>query len=173
MYHADPNWNLSVTSLSAAPIAVHGKAGWVWQPLKSDIDIQPFSQAASPASEQSIRLEQMQKLATRVTVHQLWDNDDRPLRLLPKPVHRYDDPTSGLVDGALFILSDGANPSLAILIEAIRRNGRTAEWGYGFARIGSAEYHATVDGREVWKCNRVGITGSADPYGTITQPMSN
>jgi hypothetical protein len=47
-----------------------------------------------------------------------------------------------------------------------------ARWHYSFARLGSAELHVELDGREVWKQERTpGVVGRpTDPYWLFMTP---
>jgi hypothetical protein len=131
------------------------------------VKFRSFTNSPEVATTERARLLQMRSLARRFTAHQFWDpNNQRfELRLLARPVHQYRDPESGLLDGAIFIFTHGTNPELLLLIEALQSRS-SASWQYALVRIGSAEFHAELDGQEVWQEPRApGVIGRpTDPY---------
>jgi hypothetical protein len=103
----------------------------------------------------------------RFAAHQFWDpnNTRSELRLLVQPVHRYQDDDALVLDGAVFVLAHGTNPEVLLQIEAVSVKGGPL-WKYSLVRLGSAEMHVELDGREVWTVPRTpGVVGRPDdPY---------
>jgi hypothetical protein len=91
-----------------------------------------------------------------------------------QPVHRYSDPKRELHDGAAFLLAHGTNPEIVLQIEAVGKSLDVARWQYSLARLGSAELHVELDGKEVWKQDRTpGVVGKAtDPYWLFLTPAA-
>jgi hypothetical protein len=60
----------------------------------------------------------------------------------------------------------GTNVEVLLLLEAGADGQKPAQWMYGLARVGSAEMHVNLDGKEVWQLARTrGVIGRAsDPY---------
>jgi hypothetical protein len=139
-----------------------------WRPEKTQIVPTPLPGADAPDEREAVRLRQLKALARRFTAHEFWDPDNSrfELRLLVQPVHRYRDEQAKLWDGAIFVLAHGTNPEVLVLIEALGNSLEKARWHYSFARLGSAELHVELDGREVWKQERTpGVVGRpSDPY---------
>ena len=94
------------------------------------------------------------------------------MRLLAQPVHRYADAEVGIQDGAAFVIAHGTNPEVVVLIEALGKTLATSRWHYSFARLGSAELHVELDGKEVWRQGRTpGVVGQpTDPYWLFLTP---
>jgi hypothetical protein len=140
----------------------------LWQPQQAQVEPAPFPDAPPPSERQTVRLRQLKEMARRLTAHEFWDPDNSrfELRLLVQPVHRYADPEAKLHDGAIFVLAHGTNPEVLVLIEAQGDSLETARWHYSLARVGSAELHVAIDGKEVWKRDRTpGVVGRpTDPY---------
>lgn len=115
----------------------------------------------------------MRQLATRFTAHQFWDPDNQrsELRLLPHPAHRYQDPAAGLLDGALFLFCHSTNAELILLIEATKQGHAAPAWRYALARLGHAEFHALLDGREVWQAGRVQVPAANDSDYLVLEPL--
>jgi hypothetical protein len=108
----------------------------------------------------------MRSLARRFQAHQFWDPDNSrfELRLLAQPLHRYEDPDRGLVEGGLFILANNTNPEVVLLLEAARHDSGAAAWQYALARLGHAEMHVSLDDVEVWSVPRVDALPADSPY---------
>jgi hypothetical protein len=140
----------------------------LWQPQQVQIEAVPFPDAPETSAKQAVRTRQLKELARRITAHEFWDPDNSrfELRLLVQPVHRYVDEDAQIHDGAMFVLAHGTNPEVLVLIEALGESIDTARWHCSLARLGSAEMHVAIDGKEVWTAGRTpGVVGKpTDPY---------
>lgn len=161
------NWVHAATFTGKELIVMKTPSGQ-WKPAKLQSEPVAFGDAAPSEAKETQRLRQARELARRFTAHEFWDPDNSrsELRLLAQPVHRYSDEQQELRDGAAFMIAHGTNPEVILLIEAIGKDLKTARWHYSLARLGSAEMHVELDGKEVWKCSRApGVVGSpSDPY---------
>jgi hypothetical protein len=80
------------------------------------------------------------------------------MRLLPSPVHRYDDDSAGIRDGMIFALTtNGTNPDTLIVIE-LTGPTETPSWQYGIVRMTTGEVRIRLNDQEVW-------TFAAQPLG--------
>ena len=109
-----------------------------------------FSNGPKPSSKEAFRLIQMKRIAGRFKTHEVLREQRFELRLMPKSVHRYSDPQSGLIDGAAFLWSRGSDPEALMLIELVKGNAGDQQWQHAFARISHAELHVYLKGKEVW-----------------------
>jgi len=179
-----PAWSCELNSLAAGPIVGEaddrfftpaGRASpelgrpLRWAPRGLGVELTAIAGAPSPGPSAAERLRQMKALAGRVSAHQEvgGPSGSRPryeLRLLPRPVHRYADPDSGLIDGAIFLLAYGTNPELLLLIEGRKPVAGAAAWSCGFARLSTAEISASLDGREAWGRPAVEQPDPESPY---------
>jgi hypothetical protein len=74
------------------------------------------------------------------------------MRLMTKPIYRYEDAAAGLEDGAIFSLANGTNPDVLLLIESRKTGGTAAPtWHYGVARMGGAVLVVNLDNQQVWR----------------------
>lgn len=166
----EPNarWVHAVTLTNAKLVKMKTPAGVTWSPETSQIEPAAFAGVAAPEAREPARLRQMKDLARRFTAHEFWnpDNSRFELRLLVAPVLRYRDAAAQIQDGSVFVLAHGTNPEVVLLIEAIGKSVEESRWHYSLARMGSAEMHVELDGKEVWTVGRTpGVVGqSADPY---------
>ena len=98
---------------------------------------------------------------------QRWD-----LRLLPKPLYRYEKPQGNVIDGALMALvSDaGTDPEIILILEARKDADRTA-WYYRAVRLSISDLYVDYQGERVWTSLRedpAGAFGNVDnTYGLI------
>ena len=158
-------WLLEVASLADGPLTASGGAGsdpWAWNPKGAGVAFQPLPDAPAPAVDEARRLRQLKEAARRFSVPER--------RLLPHPLHRYDDPATGLVDGAVFLLASGGNPEAALLIEARRVGKADPTWSYALARITAANLHVQLDGREVAEFPGLARFDPTEPYFLILRP---
>jgi hypothetical protein len=122
----------------------------------------------TPADSGTKRLIQMRALARRFAGAE----DDGPvygkltLRLLSQPLCRYEEQSTGILDGAIFSLANGTNPDILIAIEATRPAGTNgaATYQYGIARIGGSTLSVTLDDRTVWTEPRAPIPSALPSY---------
>jgi len=173
IYASDPKpqplWACELISLAPGPLAA--EASWNlyippgrprsgratplnWTPNPPGIAFEAILEAPAPAATEAERLRQLKALAARFSssqaAHGPGSRDE--LRLLPRPAHRYADPTNGLVDGAIFLFVYGTNPELLLSIEARTPpdGTRPAAWSFGCARLSTAVLTVSLDGRETW-----------------------
>ena len=137
----------------------------VWYPQSVGMTFKPFSDAAVPLDKAPLRLRQMKELARRFSAHEVIYppislKTRHELQLKPQPVHRYNDPDHGIVDGAVFVVAHEVEPEMILLIEAVQQNGEVS-WQFGAVGIGGAEFHLALDGVEVytrsWAKNAAGL----------------
>lgn len=101
-----------------------------WSPAESAVAIRALPDGPAPAGNAALRLAQMRQLAGRFTATQEVEGQKVPLRLLPKPIDRYAPGTDAAADGVMFLLVNGRNPGLMLLIETDGRG-----WSYGIGRL--------------------------------------
>jgi hypothetical protein len=165
----------------AASLVARDKGAVVWSPNAPGIKFEDVPDAPEPAETAAARMRQMKSLAERFRATMTgWkgDNSDREeLRLLPRPLYRYDLNGStadnpNLQDGALFGFVMGTDPEVVMLLEAVSRDGRSL-WQYAFARATSGGLEARLDGKVVWvaekyPANRV----PTSPQLTLGRPLA-
>jgi hypothetical protein len=138
-----------------------------WTPKKSHFALKEVPGAPNVGDQPVVRLRQMKEISRRFEAHEFWDPDNSrfELRLLVQPVLRYRDDAAKVTDGTVFVMAHGTNPEILIQIEADAAT-QPPRWKYSLARLGSAEMHVLIDGREVWTEPRTpGVFGQpVDPY---------
>ena len=160
-------WWHTVTSLSTNPLRCEKTGRVVWTPQGPGVIYHDLPNAPPPASSSTQRRLQLRQVARRFTAHQFWNPDNQrfELRLAARPVMVYSEESAGVLDGGLFLFSYGVNPSLVLIVEAVLEEKAPA-WRYAFAKNGSAEFHASLDDKEVYHSPRApGVVGRPDdPY---------
>jgi hypothetical protein len=160
-------WWHCVASLSTNRLRGEKSGHSLWRPEKPGVEYRPLPDAQPPASTTMLRHRQLRQLARRFNAHQFWNpgNQRFELRLSPRPVLVYSDESAGVFDAGVFVFTHGVSPALALVVEAVGGD-KTASWQYAIAKLGSAEFHASLDDKEVYQSPRApGVTGQpADPY---------
>jgi hypothetical protein len=142
----------------------------VWAPPNAGVSLIPIPGATRPAATSTERLRHMQALAREF--HAFFDTADNKseLRLLPKPLYRYETKNPSLRDGALFAFVVTTDPEVLLTIEA-RPIGGELVWHYGFARMSMVNLRAQHKGQTVWNADWVyDLEAPNKPYVTLRAP---
>jgi hypothetical protein len=134
-------------------IVVRRNGKIVWRPEKAGVEYAPIPDAPAPKDSRSGRLRQIKLLAERFQSTMLgWKadtNDQEKLRLLPRPLYRYNPDSGPVVDGAVFAFVLGTDPESLLLIELVREESQL-RWVYAFARRTAGKLEGRLDGKVVW-----------------------
>jgi hypothetical protein len=152
----------------------------IWSPETPGVQFKDIPGAPAPADTPAARLKQMKVLADRFKVTMTgWkpDKSDREeLRLLPKPLYRYElDETTGTdpgwIDGVVLGFVSGTDPEAILLLEAVRIGGH-ARWQYAFARATAAGLEGRLDQTVVWELDFLeGHDTPLRPDTTLRRPL--
>jgi hypothetical protein len=134
----------------------------IWSPEAAGVEFKEVPKASQPAKTSAERLRQMKAIAegfkATMTGWQADNSDQEALRLLPRPLHRYDlakakDPDPKLLDGALFAYALGTDPEVVLVLEAIG-TAEKAEWQYSFVRSTSGGLEVKLGDEVVWTAKK-------------------
>lgn len=134
----------------------------IWSPAAAGVEFKAVPKAAGPAKTAPERLRQMKAIAegfkATMTGWRADNTDQEALRLLPRPLHRYDlagakDPDPKLLDGALFAYVQGTDPEVVLVLEAVGAAGDAA-WQYAFARATSGGLEVKLGDVVVWSAEK-------------------
>jgi hypothetical protein len=106
-----------------------------------------------PAGGKTALLRQMKEIATRFAATLIDPKADtrQEMRLLPRPIHRYEKPAGGLLDGGVFgLTSNGTNPDAVLVLELHETEGEKAEWQFGVTGMTAGGLSVKFDDKEVW-----------------------
>ena len=144
-------------AISRDRIVARDQGAIFWRPRESGVKFADIPEAPAPAEKRPQRLRQMKALAEQFESTLLgWkrDNTDREqLRMLQRPLYRYETKGGPIVDGAVFAFVMGTDPESLLLIEAVEREGKTI-WQYAFARRTSGELEGRHRDQVVWHADR-------------------
>lgn len=162
-------------SISRGNIVARQDSQIVWQPKESGVKFAPIPDAPPPEATPAQRLRQMKSLAEQFQSSMLgWkaDSTDREeLRLLPRPLYRYESKDAAILDGAVFAFVMGTDPESLLLIEAVKQ-GDSAAWEFAFARRTSGELEGRHQDKVVWHADRYPQTNDpTKPHFSIGAPI--
>jgi hypothetical protein len=155
-------------------IAVRDETRVVWSPGKAGVEFRDVPDAPAPAEDGAGRLRQMKSLAERFTARlpapHVGDGNPEVLRLLPRPLYRYDlkdskDTSPILRDGGMFAFVMGTDPEVVLLLEVVEREGKPV-WQYAFARATGYAVEASLGDQVVWS---VGAQWGPNPTNSMKQ----
>ena len=134
--------------LSLTPVKFAAVGGDVaWRPEGSAIEFQPIPGASRPEATPQRRLLQMRELSKQFQGKEVVENEKCELRLLPQPVDRYTPTSANRADGAVFLLTYGTNPEIALFIES---DGE--QWSFAAGRLaGASHIDLSIEGKPVWE----------------------
>ena len=124
----------------------------VWEPNTGGIEYEAIADVPAPARSAAARLAQMRSLARgfRAEVSEREDpNAFRELRLLTRPLYRYESSHPEILDGALFAFVDSTDPELLLLVEA-ERTDSGSRWIYAPGRQNHRRLRLHRDDRLIW-----------------------
>jgi hypothetical protein len=142
-------------------------------PIKRGLEFREIPDAPAPANTEAERLRQMRDLLKRFSAREYYDitSQDYALRLLTRPIDRYADSASGLLDGAIFIYANGTNPEALLVIEAQRKGaGSPPSWSYAAAPLTRAQPTIRLGQRDVWTHPTKEVTSPEDTYFLARRP---
>jgi hypothetical protein len=159
------NWTYCLASLSSGLVGAEWRGGRQWTATKPGIALHPLDEAPGPSTTKVGRLRQMKEIARRFAVRASeGTHRDEQLRLMPQPVHRYEDTEHGLADGAIFGFGSGTNPNCLLLIELRTDSASAPSWQYGFVGMSAESLRAKLDDRETWFFPAAGKIGAIDSW---------
>jgi hypothetical protein len=144
-------WSFEFISLSTGLVEATDRR-LQWTPRQAGLRFREIPNAPPPAGGEAQRLWQMKDLLKRFSADEFWNvsRQEYALRLLPRPIDRYSDEESGLIDGAIYVFAKGTNPEALIVIEARRDKGGAMSWSYAPQTLTTAAPTLRLDRKAVW-----------------------
>jgi hypothetical protein len=143
-------------SLSEAVLVVDRDSPNRWEPRAPGIELKPVPGAPPPAASASQRAIQIRALAREFSGRSLSEAGQAwELRLLPKPLYRYESPE--VLDGFILALvsTAGTDPEIILLLEA-RKTPEGPRWLYAPTRFSDMNLWLKHKDQEVWSAIRGG-----------------
>jgi hypothetical protein len=145
-------WLLCFGSLSSGLVEAEWQDGHHWSARKPGMELAPIGGAPDAAQGMAARLRQMKDIAKRFDATMIDGPDKRQqMRLLPRPLYRYEEPAGDLRDGAVFgLTSNGTNPDAVLVVELHRAQAPAPEWKFGVTGMTTSALSVRFDDKEVW-----------------------
>jgi hypothetical protein len=160
-----PTWLYEIASVSDHRISAKRDTGLDWLARTPGLSLQELPNAGVPAERAARRLSQMKQLLRRFTAREsAVIEGEIELRPLTNALHRYEDPGSTLIDGAIFAFANGTNPEVFVVLEAHAANGGPSVWKYALVQMTGGAVTVSLDGTEVWKCEPADPPAARDSY---------
>jgi hypothetical protein len=141
-------------SLSEEPLRATVDEAVLWNTSAGDLDWKAFEPSSIPARTAPARLRQMRGFVERFEIvlddsrNNIRGNPEA-LRKLTRPLFRYDNVETGVIDGALFAFVKGTDPEAVLLVEARENLPAGKSWHYALARMNCDALSAKLDGTVV------------------------
>ena len=158
------NWFVECVSMTTRPeqqISADLPYGLRWSPRKPGLVFQQIPEHAAPGSKKFKRLQQLKAIARRFRFRETYRGQDSELRLMARPIQRYSD--TDIIDGALFVFSNGTNPEAVLVVECVKST-TGHQWQFGVVRLSSAILEGWLDRKQVYKSPQQLINAVAEPY---------
>jgi hypothetical protein len=144
-----------VHSLSDMAVVARQGEQEVWRSSAPGIKFQTIATDLAPSDRAITRLAEMRSIARDISITKTdRDKTQQELRLLTQPIHRYENPTEGLVDGAIFAFVQGTDPEVLLLLEA-RKGTPGVSWHYALIRMNSVIFNARYHDKTVWQTEQL------------------
>ena len=147
-YHPYKDATVEIVSLVDKTIEAKEGDASLWKASSSGIAFKAIPEAPVPAQTRGARLSQMRGISRRFAADLAdkrgGEDIRRELRLLNQPVHRYENPKQGVVDGAMFAFVEVTDPEAWLILEAVK-SGEEIRWQYALARMNADAIEIRLD----------------------------
>jgi hypothetical protein len=144
-----------VHSLSDVAVVARQGDQEAWRSSAPGIKFQRIATDLVPSARAITRLAEMRSIARDISITKTdRDKTQQELRLLTQPIHRYENPSAGLVDGAIFAFVQGTDPEVLLLIEA-QKDTPGVSWRYALIRMNSVIFNARYHDKTVWQTEQL------------------
>jgi hypothetical protein len=161
-------------ALSERPVRARYGEAEVWSPKDAGLAFAAIPDSPAPAESATQRLLQMKRIAKDFTATKVQrDGGRQEMRLLPQPIYRYAAAKHEVQDGAIFVLVEGTDPEVFLLVEARGKAGR-ARWMFAAARMNSTGFEVRYLDKPAWSAEIMpwsDVGNHSQPYTTFMFKM--
>lgn len=144
-----------LSSNAEPPQSVRG-VNWEWKPQDQPFDWTKIPVKAAPGATAKLRQSQLKLLVREFSASEEFNDQVHQLRVLPRPIYEYEDAESGILSGAVFVVANGTNAEILMLIEArAKTDEEPAYWVAGFSRLATASLDVKYAKDEFWSSPNV------------------
>jgi len=148
--NSEGTWLQEFVSLATTPLTAKAAGKPDWNPSRPGAEFKPVPGAPKPAETAEARRRQMATLAEGFVAEHFYQGKVwNTLRLLAKPLARYGDPASRVVDGSLFCFAYTTDPEVFLTLEA-RPGPSGLEWQYALAPSTTQPLKVSWGREELW-----------------------
>ncbi len=162
-------WLYCFASLSSELVTAEWEGDPKYQARKPGVTWKPLDD--KPATTRQARLIQMREIARRFAAELQEPNankDVHQMRLLTRPLYRYDDGLADAVDGAVFgFTGTGTNPDVLLLFDLSKDGG----WQFGIAGMTAAGATVRLKENVVWQISDAAGKGHVFDNWTYFMPV--
>lgn len=146
-YDGQPRIVCDYLSLTDVPFVASVAKNATWTPSASAVEMKPLPGGPKLAETKPQRLFQLKKISERFQAHQKVEGEELELRLLPRPIDRYQPSEHLDSDAAICVFVSGRNPGILLMIEV-----KHDEWQFGVGRLsGPSALTLRLDGEIIWQ----------------------
>jgi hypothetical protein len=116
-YYDNDTVMYELTGAEHPPKAVQGQ-GWEWEPGDAPFEWVQIPVDAPPAATARLRNSQLKLLIRDMAASEEFNDQTYALRILPRPIHQYEDASTGVLSGAVFVVANGTNAEILLFVEA-------------------------------------------------------
>jgi hypothetical protein len=154
-YSPKLEFSAELQSLSLTPFVLEKKGEKLWTPKEPGLVLKMFDDTSAPPTSKPGRLIKMRQLTDQFTGEMTdWTGNSYRLRLMPKPLFRYESTDPQVLDGALFSLTYTTDPEVLVIVEA-RKSDDGYRWMYGFGRMNVGDLKVFHRDKEIWNAERL------------------
>lgn len=153
----DGYWVHEFQSVALGPFVMRAGNQVAWEPRKAGVEFRRIDDVQPPADSRIKRLTQMRNIVQRFAAYDDFkiratdtETTRHELRLMPKPLYRYEVLQQQVVDGALFAFALGTDPELFILLEARDNAGGDRSWHYALAAMTAWAVEVKYNDKSIW-----------------------
>jgi hypothetical protein len=156
-------------SLSNQKLEAYSKSKLAWEPDGPALVFNELKDVGQPAASPVQRLRQMREIARAFDGElAIFNQPVAKLELISSPLHRYEVPQEGVIDGTLFSLAVGTDFEILLVIEARKDDQDKTTWQWAAARGHYHQLNLKYKDAVVWSAPRnveLEATGPGDlPY---------
>ena len=151
---ARASWQYCCVPATAEKIDVEWQRQFRWRSREALFQWVPVADVPEPSDKAPTRLTQMKAIVRGFggETEQTPIKSRQKMRLLASPLHRFAAPGQNVLDGAVFgLTSNGTNPDVLLVVEALRKEESNARWRYAVVGMTGDAVEVVLKDKTVWK----------------------
>jgi hypothetical protein len=148
------SWQYCCVPATAEKIDVEWQRQFRWRSRETPFQWVAVADAPEPRDQAPARLTQMKAIVRGFggETEQTPVKSRQKMRLLASPLHRFAAPEQNVLDGAVFgLTSNGTNPDVLLVVEALGKEESKARWRYGVVGMTGDAVEVVLKDKTVWK----------------------